>query len=197
MTCQQVIINSENQTLSLSVDSNATITENTQSTGTNETTMVDATDQLKFAIKFIKKLPKLEHQGEMNITSVTIPITFIVPIDIQSQNAQICLSILSSTDVNCQQIIINSNQTVSIAPITNGTNTTSAKVGSNVTNNNATTSNTEVNETDAAESDDEGVAGNSEDSADNETESDEPCVTPCPPDQYCVQMCQPDGNNTG
>jgi hypothetical protein len=183
MTCQQIIIDSETQTVSLDVNGNSTMSDQAQSTSTNEATTVDATDQLKFAIKFIKKLPKLEKQGELNVTSVTIPLTFIIPIDIQSQNAQICLSILSSTDVNCQQIIVNSvNQTISTEPITNRT-TVANSTASEFTN--TTDSNTNMT---AAESEDENI--------ENTTDSAEPCETPCPEDQYCIQMCQPSGNST-
>jgi hypothetical protein len=40
-------------------------------------------------------------------TTLNIPITVIIPITLQIQNAQICASVASSGDQTCQQIVIN------------------------------------------------------------------------------------------
>lgn len=52
----------------------------------------------------------------INNTTVNIPITVIVPIDINIQNAQICASVLSSGSQTCQQIVFNPTQT-SYSPV--------------------------------------------------------------------------------
>jgi hypothetical protein len=44
-------------------------------------------------------------------TTVNIPITAIVPIDINLQNAQVCASVLSSGDQSCTQVVLNPEQT--------------------------------------------------------------------------------------
>jgi hypothetical protein len=47
----------------------------------------------------------------INNTTVNIPVTVIVPINIQIQNAQICASVLSSGSQSCQQIVLDPTQT--------------------------------------------------------------------------------------
>lgn len=186
MTCQQVIINSENQTVSIASD--ATSNETSPSTamnGTRGTTIDDSTREIMFVIKFLKAVPRLDAKGELNITSITIPITFIVPINVDSETSQICLSILSSGDMNCQQIIISEdNQTATMVPVTDNTTLTAS-------GNTSAPSSGESNLTDTA-----GEETTDDSEAPNGSHSDELCVTPCPPDQYCVQMCQPTGDNT-
>src|SRR5215211_5009475 len=44
-------------------------------------------------------------------TTVNIPITAIVPIDLNIQNAQVCASVLSSGDQTCNQVVLNPEQT--------------------------------------------------------------------------------------
>lgn len=44
-------------------------------------------------------------------TSVFIPITVIVPLTVQIQDAQICASVLSSGEMNCTQIVMDPDQT--------------------------------------------------------------------------------------
>ena len=44
-------------------------------------------------------------------TTLNIPITVIVPITIEIQNAQICATVASSGDQTCQQIVMNPTQT--------------------------------------------------------------------------------------
>jgi hypothetical protein len=44
-------------------------------------------------------------------TTLNIPITVIIPITLQIQNAQICASVASSGDQNCTQLVINPEQT--------------------------------------------------------------------------------------
>jgi hypothetical protein len=44
-------------------------------------------------------------------TTVNIPITVIVPIDLNIQNAQICASVASSGDQSCTQVVLNPEQT--------------------------------------------------------------------------------------
>jgi hypothetical protein len=44
-------------------------------------------------------------------TTVSIPITAIVPIDLNIQNAQVCASVLSSGDQSCTQVVLNPEQT--------------------------------------------------------------------------------------
>jgi hypothetical protein len=44
-------------------------------------------------------------------TTVNIPITVIVPIDLNIQNAQICASVASSGDQSCTQVVMNPEQT--------------------------------------------------------------------------------------
>ena len=44
-------------------------------------------------------------------TTVNIPITLIVPIDLNIQNAQVCASVLSSGDQTCNQVVLNPEQT--------------------------------------------------------------------------------------
>jgi hypothetical protein len=43
-------------------------------------------------------------------TTVNIPITVIVPIDLNIQNAQICASVASSGDQSCTQVVLNPEQ---------------------------------------------------------------------------------------
>ena len=47
----------------------------------------------------------------VNNTTLNIPITVIIPITIQIQNAQICASVASSGSQTCQQIVLNPTQT--------------------------------------------------------------------------------------
>jgi hypothetical protein len=49
-------------------------------------------------------------------TTVNIPITVIIPINLNIQNAQICASVASSGPQTCQQIILNPTQT-SFSPV--------------------------------------------------------------------------------
>src|SRR5918992_2056102 len=44
-------------------------------------------------------------------TTVNIPVTVIVPIDLNIQNAQVCASVLSGGDQSCTQIVLNPEQT--------------------------------------------------------------------------------------
>jgi hypothetical protein len=44
-------------------------------------------------------------------TTVNIPITVIVPIDLNIQNAQVCASVLSSGSQTCNQVVLNPEQT--------------------------------------------------------------------------------------
>jgi hypothetical protein len=44
-------------------------------------------------------------------TTIDIPITVIVPIDLNIQNAQICASVASSGDQSCTQVVLNPEQT--------------------------------------------------------------------------------------
>jgi hypothetical protein len=47
----------------------------------------------------------------VNNTTLNIPITVIIPINIEIQNAQICASVASSGSQTCQQIVLNPTQT--------------------------------------------------------------------------------------
>ena len=47
----------------------------------------------------------------VNNTTLNIPITVIVPITLEIQNAQICASVASSGGQTCQQIVLNPTQT--------------------------------------------------------------------------------------
>src|ERR671916_377266 len=44
-------------------------------------------------------------------TTVNIPVTVIVPIDLNIQNAQVCASVLSSGSQTCNQVVLNPEQT--------------------------------------------------------------------------------------
>jgi hypothetical protein len=44
-------------------------------------------------------------------TTVNIPITVIVPIDLNIQNAQVCASVLSEGSQSCTQVVLNPTQT--------------------------------------------------------------------------------------
>ena len=44
-------------------------------------------------------------------TTVNIPITVIVPIDLNIQSAQICASVASRGDQSCTQLVLNPEQT--------------------------------------------------------------------------------------
>jgi hypothetical protein len=44
-------------------------------------------------------------------TTVNVPITLIVPIDINLQNAQVCASVLSTGSQTCNQVVLNPEQT--------------------------------------------------------------------------------------
>jgi hypothetical protein len=44
-------------------------------------------------------------------TTINIPVTVIVPIDLNIQNAQVCASVLSGGDQSCTQIVLNPEQT--------------------------------------------------------------------------------------
>src|SRR5207249_7135863 len=46
----------------------------------------------------------------VNNTTLNIPITVIVPITLEIQNAQICASVASSGGVICQQLVLNPTQ---------------------------------------------------------------------------------------
>lgn len=50
------------------------------------------------------------------IENITLNVTVIIPITVIAQNAQICISLASSGDQTCQQIILDPTQT-SLAPI--------------------------------------------------------------------------------
>jgi hypothetical protein len=56
----------------------------------------------------------LEDSGSLisiDDTTVTIPITVIIPLTVQIQDAQICASVLSSGDVSCTQLVMDPDQT--------------------------------------------------------------------------------------
>jgi hypothetical protein len=44
-------------------------------------------------------------------TSVNIPVTVIVPVNVQIQNAQVCASVLSGGSQSCEQLVLNPSQT--------------------------------------------------------------------------------------
>jgi hypothetical protein len=44
-------------------------------------------------------------------TTINIPVTVIVPIDLNIQNAQVCASVLSGGDQSCTQVVLNPEQT--------------------------------------------------------------------------------------
>jgi hypothetical protein len=44
-------------------------------------------------------------------TTINIPVTVIVPIDLNIQNAQVCASVLSSGSQTCNQVVLNPEQT--------------------------------------------------------------------------------------
>ncbi len=66
-------------------------------------------------VKTITSLFMMQHAEAQLIsiedTTVNIPITVIVPIDLNIQNAQICASVASSGDQSCTQVVLNPEQT--------------------------------------------------------------------------------------
>jgi hypothetical protein len=64
---------------------------------------------LSFLIVFISS-PNVEGQPDAQNTVVTAPLTVLVPIPADVQNAQICVSVVSSGDQSCTQAILNPEQ---------------------------------------------------------------------------------------
>jgi hypothetical protein len=66
-------------------------------------------------LETIRSLFTMQHANAQLIsvedTTVNIPITVIVPIDLNIQNAQICASVASSGDQSCTQVVLNPDQT--------------------------------------------------------------------------------------
>jgi hypothetical protein len=66
-------------------------------------------------VETITSLLMMQHADAQLIsiedTTVNIPITVIVPIDLNIQNAQICASVASSGDQSCTQVVLNPEQT--------------------------------------------------------------------------------------
>ena len=55
-------------------------------------------------------------------TSLNIPVTVIVPVNVQIQNAQVCASVLSGGSQSCEQLVLNPSQTT-FSPISVNLNT--------------------------------------------------------------------------
>src|SRR5688500_1367936 len=51
------------------------------------------------------------HAKKVIIENITLNVTVIIPITIVAQNAQICISLASSGDQTCQQIVLDPTQT--------------------------------------------------------------------------------------
>jgi hypothetical protein len=114
-------------------------------------------------------------------TTINIPITVIIPITLQIQNAQICASVASSGDQTCQQIVLNPEQTgytpVDIDLSTGATPTittgTSEPISTSIGGTNGTTTSPETssNTTTPSTTESDTSSGSNETSSD-ETSSD-------------------------
>jgi hypothetical protein len=100
--CQPLGQNTANIDLSSSANSTAkTIPQDYQN---NKASMLD--------VWFQSVVQSAEAQLiSVNNTTLNIPITVIVPITLEIQNAQICASVASSGGQTCQQIVLNPTQT--------------------------------------------------------------------------------------
>jgi hypothetical protein len=108
-------------------------------------------------------------------TTLNIPITVIVPITIQIQNAQICASVASSGDQTCTQLVISPTQTsytpVDIDLATGATPTISTDTTQQTQTSSASGTN-ETSATSAESTSNTTSASESEPSSSNETSSD-------------------------
>jgi hypothetical protein len=80
------------------------------------------------------------------IQNITLNVTVIIPITVVAQNAQICISLASSGDQTCQQIILDPTQTM-LTPINVDLTEQVPLITSGTTNQTGTTTPTPSNET--------------------------------------------------
>ena len=80
------------------------------------------------------------------IQNITLNVTVIIPITVVAQNAQICISLASSGDQTCQQIVLDPTQTT-LTPINVDLTEQAPLITSGVTNQTGTTTATPSNDT--------------------------------------------------
>jgi hypothetical protein len=76
---------------------------------------IPASDAINSIVEAITSAFTLQYANAQLIsiedTTVNIPVTVIVPIDLNIQNAQVCASVLSSGSQTCNQVVLNPEQT--------------------------------------------------------------------------------------
>jgi hypothetical protein len=80
------------------------------------------------------------------IQNITLNVTVIIPITVVAQNAQICISLASSGDQTCQQIILDPTQTT-LSPINVDLSEEAPLITSGITNQSGTSTSTPYNDT--------------------------------------------------
>jgi hypothetical protein len=124
----------------------------------------------------------------LNNTTVNIPVTVIVPITIEIQNAQICASVASSGGQYCQQLVLNPSQTaftpvnidlasgatptISTAAATEPTQTTSTTSPTTATNNTTQSTSSSPSTTTSSGSSDNQTSGSTDNTNTNTQPSD-------------------------
>src|SRR5918999_3680515 len=70
---------------------------------------------INLIVKTLTSTPTIQYANAQLIaiedTTVNIPVTVIVPIDLNIQNAQVCASVLSGGSQSCTQVVLNPTQT--------------------------------------------------------------------------------------
>jgi hypothetical protein len=112
-------------------------------------------------------------------TTLNIPITVIVPITLQIQNAQVCATVASSGDQTCNQIVMNPTQTaftpvdIDLSTGATPTITTAASEPMQATTTDSTTSSPEgTNDTSSASTSESGGSSTSNDTGSDTEQQD-------------------------
>jgi hypothetical protein len=109
-TCQPLDKKDAKLDLSSQGQSNQT-SSNMSSTPTAFNPYADLSGQVNSIVDWIPMQTANAQLITIDDTTLNIPITVIVPITLQIQNAQVCASVASSGDQTCQQIVLQPTQT--------------------------------------------------------------------------------------
>jgi hypothetical protein len=109
-TCQPLDKKDAKLDLSSQGQSNQT-SSNVSSTPTAFNPYADLSRQVNSIVDWIPMQTANAQLISIDDTTLNIPITVIIPITLQIQNAQVCASVASSGDQTCQQIVLQPTQT--------------------------------------------------------------------------------------
>src|SRR5215207_2204884 len=115
-SCTQVIVNPEQnsyEVVNVDLSNPASVPDITTASPGVSQTITPGSQRPDVASTTAPQPPVINTQN----TVVTQPLTLIIPIETDAQNAQICVTILSSGSQSCQQVVLNP-ETGSYTPVT-------------------------------------------------------------------------------